>query len=313
MKTEIPKLDTVHLSVALGVLYVFGFIVANVHFGRYELPRIELLRARYLAASLLFVLCSTIPFGVGAFLSRSLRTEASGEGGLQFGLKLGQTEAWAIGRGFFGTILIALGMHELLVSILIIRYDSALFKGVLYFIQVVFVTWFMFDAFTGGEASEEAHLWPSVRIVRRVLFCLFAIVIPATFSLFLYGSIKPELGGGAMWKGRLSFTNSADSSIRAISSRVVTIVGQDEQTISLLACQPSGPPIRISVPASDVSRIQLGARVEASTFLQNYARECRRLDMEQKPVGRLKANPQIPASPMNRDTSKNGRVLRDSQ
>ena len=49
------RLGAAHITLALGLLYAVGFVVANAHFGRYELPRIELLRARYLAASALFL------------------------------------------------------------------------------------------------------------------------------------------------------------------------------------------------------------------------------------------------------------------
>ena len=65
------RFDATQVTVALGLLYALGFVVANAHFGRYELPRIELLKARYLAAAVLFLFCSAIPLAAGAFLSRA--------------------------------------------------------------------------------------------------------------------------------------------------------------------------------------------------------------------------------------------------
>jgi hypothetical protein len=283
LKREIPKIDAAHLTIGLGVLYLFGFIVANVHFGKYELPRIELLRARYVAAALLFILCSAIPFAVGAFLSRALRTHALGAGGLRRDLKLGETEAWAIGAGgVLVWLLIAVVMYALVLSQLTLRLFAAPGTSALYFVLVTMATWQTSDLLLGGEASDEAHLWPSIRMANHVLYAAFlVIIIPAAFSIFLYGSITPELGGGALWKAQLTWRTTADSAARAKASGVVAIVDVDERTLSLLACGGSGPPARVSVSATDVSSIHLGELVSPTSFLEDYATHCRRLEPTQ--------------------------------
>jgi hypothetical protein len=284
------KLDGAHVTIGLGVLYVFGFIVANVHFGKYELPRIELFRARYIAAALLFILCSAIPFAAGAFLSRVLRTRAPGDGLRERGLKLKETEAWAMGAGpFFSWLLIAVGLDVLLVSRLTVSLVAALGLGALYFVMTMMVAWQLCDSLLGGESSDDAQAWPSVRMPQRVVYlCLWIILLPAGFSIFLYGSIKPELGGGALWKARLTWRATVDSSARASASGVVAIVDRDENTVNLIACSQSGPPARISVPTADVSSIQLGELVSPLSFLDNYVRHCRRIDSEPKSAAEVR-------------------------
>jgi hypothetical protein len=282
-RREIPKVDGAHLTIGLGVLYLVGFIVANVHFGKYELPRIELLRARYLAAALLFILCSAIPFAVGTFLSRSLRTRAPGHGGRSLDLKIGETEAWAIGAGMiFMWLLIAIVMYVVVLSQLTLRLFAAPVTSGLYFVLVTMATWQTSDLLLGGEASGDAYLWPSIRISNRVLYASFlVIIIPAAFSIFLYGSIKPELGGGALWKAQLTWRATADSSARANASGVVAIVDVDEHTLSLLACGGSGPPARVRVSTADVSSTKLGELVSPTSFLEDYSTHCRQLEPTQ--------------------------------
>lgn len=278
-KVEIPRVDAANITMGLGVLYLFGFIVANVHFGKYELPRIELLRARYVAAALLFILCSSIPFAVGAFLSRALRTHGREEGGLRRDLKLGDTEAWAIGAPVFLWLAIALMMYEIVLSQLTLRFLAAPGTSAIYFVLVVMATWQTSDLLIGGEASDEAGLWPSIRMSNHVLYAAFlVIIIPAAFSILVYGSIKPELGGGALWKARLAWRATADSASRAAASGIVAIVDADEHTISLLACEASGPPARVSVSTTDISSTKLGELVAPASFLEDYTTSCRELE-----------------------------------
>lgn len=282
-----PRLDGSHLTLGLGLLYLFGFVVANVHFGRYELPNIELLRARYLAAALLFILCSAIPFAVGAFLSRALRTRPDDET-MRTDLKLGETEAWAMGpRAFFYSLVLAVALHAMLVSRITIRPFAALGTGALYFIVASMLAWQLCDSLLGGRVSDEAQIWPPRRAPRRVIvLCAWVLVVPFAFSAFLYGSIQPALGGGALWKARLTWRSTADSSARAIASGIVAIVDRDEHTLNLIACAQTGPPVSISVPAAEVSSIQLGALVSPSSFLENYRQDCRRIDSDHEPISR---------------------------
>jgi hypothetical protein len=284
-----PKLDAVHVSIGVGLLYVFGFIVANVHFGKYELPRVELLRARYLAAALLFVLCSAIPFATGAFLSRALRTARSGDGPRRRDLKLGETEAWAMGPAFVTALLLAIGIQALLISEVSLSSFAAPGQNALYFIAVTTFAWQLGDSILGGDASDDAQLWPSIRIQKRVInACLWVILVPAIFSVFVYGSIRPELGGGAVWKAQLSWRATVDSTVRSDASGIVAIVDRDDRTVSVLACAPKGPPVPTLIPLEDVASIRLGELVSASSFLGSFADNCRRLNADPKPFAAIR-------------------------
>lgn len=162
------RLDATHITLGLGILYLFGFIVANVHFGRYGLPRIELLRARYLAAALLFILCSAIPFANGAFLSRVLRTRAPGDGPIEKEPKLGESEAWAMGAAsFFGSLLGAVGFELLIISRLAVSPLPVLGVGALYFMMATMVSWQICDTLMGGESSVSGQAWPSANAIPR--------------------------------------------------------------------------------------------------------------------------------------------------
>jgi hypothetical protein len=174
-------------------------------------------------------------------------------------------------------------LYHLLLARLTLRSFGEVGLGTLYFIVVVMVAWQFCDSYLGGEASEEAQAWPSIRMPQRVLYaCLFILIVPAGFSSFLYGSMKPELGGGALWKARLTWRASADSSVRLIASGVVAIVDRDDHTVNVIACAQSGPPILVSVPAGDVSSIQLGELVSPTWFVSDYVSHCRPLDLTQK-------------------------------
>lgn len=125
---------------------------------------------------------------------------------------------------------------------------------------------------------------------RVVVLSLWVIILPILFSTFLYGAIRPELGGGAVWKARLTWRATADSSARTSTSGVVAIIDRDENTLNLIACSQSGRPSRFSVAAADVSSIQLGELVSPQAFLDDYVHECRRIDSEPKSQGELRRN-----------------------
>src|SRR4051812_3250377 len=67
------NLDAAHVTVASALLYVIGFVTSNAYFGRYELLRSELLRARYLSAAVLFVFCAAFPVGIGMSIAAFIR------------------------------------------------------------------------------------------------------------------------------------------------------------------------------------------------------------------------------------------------
>lgn len=66
-----PKVSGASIAAISALLYVIGFVVANVHFARYELLRLELLQPRYLAAGLLFLLVCGSPLMIGVMFAIS--------------------------------------------------------------------------------------------------------------------------------------------------------------------------------------------------------------------------------------------------
>jgi hypothetical protein len=273
------RLDAAHITVGLGLLYALGFVVANAHFGRYELPRIELLRARYLAAAVLFLFCSAIPLATGAFLSRSLRTRAPGDGPIERGLVLKETEAWAMGReSFWGWVLGALGFHLLLVTRFAVNATSAFGFVALYFVAAAMASWQVCDYLMGGAASESSQAWPSViKPQRLILVSVWGILLTSLFTAFVYPVIIPELGGGAVWKAQLSWRVDSDSTARSAASGIVAIVDRDETSVAVLACSRSGAPDVLSIATEDVRSIRLGERVPLSSFTDDFTQHCGRL------------------------------------
>jgi hypothetical protein len=278
------RLDAAHITLALGLLYAVGFVVANAHFGRYELPRIELLRARYLAAAALFLLCSAIPFATGLFLSRSLRSRAPGGGPVERGLVLTETEAFAMGAETFWTwVLGALGFYLLIVTRFAVTVTTAPGAITLYFMAAVMASWQVCDSLVGGSASESSQAWPSAVLPQRViLVCVWSILLMSLFTVFVYPAIKPELGGGAVWKARLIWRTDADSVARSAASGIVAIVDRDQNDVAVIACSSTGAPTILSVAAADVRSIRLGERVPPASFVDNHLQQCQRFDAAPK-------------------------------
>jgi hypothetical protein len=143
------------------------------------------------------------------------------------------------------------------------------------------LSWQLTDSLVGGEASDEAQMWPAVRAPLRVITAsLWAILVPAMFSVLVYGSIRPELGGGAVWKAQMGWRSSVDSTVRAVASGIVAVVDRDDRAVSVLACARTGPPVRLTIPADDIASIRLGELVAPSAFLGNFREDCGRLDPE---------------------------------
>jgi hypothetical protein len=277
-KQSLLSLDAAHITVGLGALYSVGFVVANAHFGRYALINVEILRARYISAALLFVACSSIPTAVGMFLSTSLRRSAA-DGKLYTDRPIGDSEAWAMGpKAFFGLILIGLGLYLVIISLISTKDFGIVVSWIVYFIAAALVASQLSDLLLGGTGAVEATLWPTFRLPFRVLYLTcWVIVLPAIFSTLVYGSIKPELGGGAIWKARLSWSQEADSASMAVASGTVAIVDKRAGSLEVLACSDTLEPRKLSLSSASISFIQLGSVVLPSNFIHNHATECQRL------------------------------------
>ena len=185
-----------------------------------------------------------------------------------------------MGRETFWTWLLgAFGFHLLLVTRFAVNATSALGSVALYFVAGAMASWQVCDYLMGGAASESWQAWPSVvKPQRLILVCVWAILLTSLFTAFVYPLIKPELGGGAVWKARLSWRVDSDSTARAAASGIVAIVDRDETSVAVLACSRSGAPEVLSIPTEDVRSIRLGERVPLSSFAEDFTQHCGRLD-----------------------------------
>ena len=265
---RLPKLDGAHLTLGLATLYVLGFIVANVHLGKYELLRLELLRARYVSAALLFVACSAIPFGLGVFLSNAAHDAV---------VPRGRNRTRAEISAFFSrlrpiqlavTILFVYPVYLLLMWQMSVGFAAVRLPATEYFAFCAVITWFATDFYVDTVPSAQSPVWGGARLIMHACqSCLFVIGLPAVFSGSVYEVIRQEFAGGVAWVAQVTLSDSSSAIARDFAVDTVAIIDRDEETLSMLVCRKRDKQIeRAILPVNGIADIRLRGQIAAADF-----------------------------------------------
>jgi hypothetical protein len=260
-------LNAVHVTVAVALLYSVGFTISNSHFARFELLRPEILRARYLAAAVLFMGSAALPSAVGVLLSSGLRRRPATKEDTLFAndtpaIRLGDSELWAIGCiPILGLVGIDFALYLGFLTRATVGGWGSVLPHIMFFAAATMATWYSADFALGGTHSGLAGFWPSTRPTMAALLVLMSgFVLPILFGQLIYGHVRPEYGGGAVWAAVM---NSRDGTpFPAGASDTVVIIDRDERSVNVVACYrqarekaPSRMPI--AVAASEIAAVRL--------------------------------------------------------
>lgn len=265
---RLPEVSAAQLTLGLTVLYALGFIVANVHLGRFELLRLELVRARYVSAALLFLTCSAIPLGLGAFLSPTAR--AAGLRDPSVLARVAQPSyfdrfpRWAVAVTI---VLTSFGIYFSLIVRIAVEFREAAEQAPMYFASAAVMGWFISEALFMVAAQPRGRGWSVGRgLALSMAVCFFVLSLPAVFSESLYPVIRQEFAGGAAWLAQVTWSDSTAAVARDFSLDTVAIVERDNETLSMVACRRKGQAQRVVVPVGAVADVRLIAQVVVGRF-----------------------------------------------
>lgn len=300
-------------ALALAALYALGFLVANLHYARFEPLRLEFLQARYIGAGLLFVFLAFPPLMAGAFAGRpisALFDPTDDEKGTP-------TALWAIravvGAGgatlvafFFGLFARSLMLTEIVNASLTtsrIEPESFVFRGVptYGFIAAavgVFVTFFIRTEYAralkrAAQAAKDtpADAPPALRhfgMSTPAISVIIAVLPTFVFSESVYPYLSPALGGGAGYEAEVHVTSNAqlpNKIVNALDRRVV-FIDRDEHVTNIMVCYAGDTIARgVSLQSEHVSAVAIFNRVPLPTRRNTMCRTSRQTPSVQPASG----------------------------
>ncbi len=251
--------EAVAVLLVIGGLYALGFVVANVHFAQYGIARLDLLRGRYLGASLLFLVFAGWPAALGAALCRHF--EERGAGSASF-----------YGRGWIGwALLLVLGV-VLMPLFWLWVYNGATVGGIgsgwspLSF----WLTCAIMGAVHVGLSERSG---PAMRMSTNrarlastsIGLAALVLLLAASFGKQMYPAISPAFAGGGAWEGIVVL----DTGKLQLSG---VVVDRSENFVTMLSCNPATQAAgalvqRMEVPVSRVHSIFLARTVVIPRYL----------------------------------------------
>jgi hypothetical protein len=276
-------------TAAIVILYVFGFIISNIHLAQYKLITFDLVAGRYLAAAILFFLFTPPPVILGFAFGASLHWESKKPSA--------EASSWTmriLGVLLTGVLIYIVWMtSRFAFEVLAVPSERENLKLVYpYFTLCGFIGFLMTYRGVRSRAERDAHDERSgLEILSFPIFILLPVVVATMFSQSIYPALSPAYGGGGAWKGQVFLKEPPGSGILAGLSSVL-IIDRDEQFITIMKCIPDELQHRFSpvaIPLDAIDGIQLETQTSVRLFIA--ATECA------KPARKPAAVPQRGQSP----------------
>jgi hypothetical protein len=244
----------------LAAAYGIGFVVVNIHLARYAGPANDLLKARYLAAGLTYVLVLGIPAvsaAIGWALAMHTHKERSASDGEQWTWRSRSRAAWIILLTQISTFFV--WRFQLLGSITIRR---DFWAEVMLF--AIATTWGINGVWIFGDYIREFRekrttpsWWNS--LLSQTLFAIGALLSSiASFAKGVYPNIAPQFGGGAVPVVRVRLGPSADSSLGRHLRFPAALIEHTGELTFLVTCDSSAAsgPQSLALASNDISALE---------------------------------------------------------
>lgn len=225
-------------AAAAGIVYVLGFVVANVHYARYESVRFDFVRGRYVGAGLLFAISALVPAFAGWIIGGEFRRSDTKP------KKARQLTAASV-------FVISTPMFTLVLYGLLRATATAAFSktGMLIFtlvVEAVFAT--VGSLAVKLQRSRAPFSFRSVAGWRPIIVAYAVLAVAGLFGRLIYPSVSPAFGGGAGSLARIYVVpGSVSQRVQAILSRPVILIDRDDKIVDLLVCADSSRMLSRSV------------------------------------------------------------------
>lgn len=235
------KLDPAWIAAVVGCSYVLGFIVVNAHVGRFRPLEYELLEARYLAASLLFVTLTAPPAVMTLMLIGRLKTPPWGPA-----RHWPKWRIWAA-RSVLCAAVLVLGFYlwELTLETAAIAPRFARTRDAVGYLVFAIGICLGREAWVMIRANEAVPEHPRNldldRFNMNALTAVMVLSLVLQFSSSIFPNLKPELGGGGAWVARVvpeAGALPADVAARLSPDVVILEAGDDYLTLLLCPAKP---------------------------------------------------------------------------
>ena len=256
------------LALSAATLYCVGYVVANVHYARYELVRLELFRARYVGAALLFASLALIPGYVGWRAGGWFRFEDIREKWFQKVPRFGPAVPSKLMRQVLALRMMVLGAGVVAVLMwVILRYTAVGDVPFGWLAGWVFVVQWPF--------ATAGSLWTKIRFSNvparshftavRAGFVFFCVIgTAAMFGRGIYPYISPAFGGGLGEVARIYWkAGTVPNDLEAALSRPVALLDRDDLIVDVVACtdQAGSRTASMALPSGDVQVVVIGGLV----------------------------------------------------
>jgi hypothetical protein len=269
-RTVLSKVDTVHITLGLAIVYLFGFVAANAHYAQFEIIHPDILQVRYLGAGLLFAVFCGVPLLLGA---NSVGTLDSRESALRHAA---DRFVPAIGGGILDAALAYFFSFERSVGAFLI----GAFIGFVAAEVGVSIGRLNFIARTAEPtanrlASDFFHAQPVIS------FLVSLTILASVFGRYMFPYVPPELGGGGAWRANLLVDNSRPGSSGDLWETI--LLDQDATFTSVIVCsQRDGHPVGVRIPTT---RIRLSELQRLTVIPKSLTSWC---PIRPKPSGKKK-------------------------
>jgi hypothetical protein len=250
------SIGTAHLTLSAAVLYVFGFVVANTHFARFELLRPTLWQTRYLGAGLLFAAILGGPLLLGSLFALSLSEKSGSSNGTLWKwleLPLGFLVAGFIGVSVTWLPGLLVGKRDTVfwAAFGVFSYETGRLQ------LLAWIPWLSGPWVRGGSVTEVRMN----RVYRTLLTGVVLLGVAGVFGTKLYPAISPAFGGGAVWRGRVYLRNPGAWS--TAFNRPVAVIDRQEDVVDVMACvdSASSRTQSFAIPAADISLVAVSGLI----------------------------------------------------
>jgi hypothetical protein len=211
-----------------GMLYILGFIVSNAFYGRFQVISFEILQGRYVAAALLFLIFTSIPYLGGVVLAAEIsdRFREPSE-------KRTRREKTIPVLVSVFTLILAAFVTIMVGNLISVRGDATTLLGFIsYFLVTAFIGFLVTFAPIRTGASYLALL------VLPLAHLMLPIVLSSYFGLRVYPTISPIYGGGGVWLATVHLRDDTGLpvSVRTRLDGEVPLIQKDREEVVVLLC-----------------------------------------------------------------------------
>lgn len=238
------------------VLYLLGFVVANAHYASFAIQRFELLRARYIAAGLLFFVMTSLPIAYGAFFLPTARRYFKAGSDTRRNHYASTILLWFVAAtAAWWLVFVAVGVDVARTPALILYPSAAVVVGGSYK---------YFERIWTSRVNPEESLR-----VNRAFYGLHVaipmLLLAAGFGSWVYPHVRPAFGGGAAWIAEIVVAPDASGSSNGPSTLTGMLIDPGVDQASVLPCTDGRlEHAAVEMPSSRILRVKLRALVPAT-------------------------------------------------